>query len=80
VQTATGTVTLKIPRNTKSGARLRLRAQGPVDANGKAGDFFAVVRIALPTELTTQQLELLRELGKAGTAAVEGGARVRIRS
>ena len=80
VQTATGTVTLKIPRNTKSGARLRLRAQGPVDANGKAGDFFAVVRIALPAELTTQQLELLRELGKAGTAAVEGGARVRIRS
>jgi curved DNA-binding protein len=80
VRTPTGSVTLKIPRNTKSGARLRLRGKGPVDANGQVGDFFAVVRVALPGELTTRQLELLRELGKAGTAAVEGGARARGRT
>lgn len=77
VRTPTGSVALKIPRNTKSGARLRLRGKGPTDASGQSGDFFAVVRIALPSELTTHQLELLRELGKAGTATVEGGARVR---
>jgi curved DNA-binding protein len=80
LRTPTGTVTLKIPRNTKSGARLRLRGKGPLDPNGQAGDFFAVIRVTLPSELTTRQLELLRELGKAGTASVDGGARVRGRS
>lgn len=80
VRTPDGSVTLKIPRNTKSGARLRLRGKGPIDATGEAGDFYAVVRIALPAELTTHQLELLRELGAAGTASVEGGARLRGRA
>jgi len=80
VRTPGGLVTLKIPRNTKSGARLRLRGKGSVDAKGQPGDFFAVVRVALPSELTTHQLELLRELGAAGPAAVEGGARLRDRT
>jgi len=80
VRTPSGPVTLKVPRNTKSGTRMRLRGKGTWDANGKVGDFFAVVRIALPSELTTRQLELLRELGNAGTATVEGGARERGRT
>jgi len=80
VRTPSGAVTLKIPRNTKSGARLRLRGKGPIDASGERGDFFAVVRVALPGELTTRQLELLRELGTAGAATVEGGVRVRGRT
>lgn len=80
VRTPTGPVALKVPRNTKSGTRMRLRGKGMRDAGGLTGDFFAVVRIALPSELTTRQLELLRELGNAGTAAVEGGARERGRT
>ena len=80
VRTPGGSVTFKIPRNTKSGARLRLRGKGPTDASGQRADFFAVVRVALPAELTTRQLELLRELGNAGAAVVEGGARVRARA
>jgi curved DNA-binding protein len=79
-RTPTGVVTLKIPRGTKSGSRMRLRGKGPPDASGEESDFFAVVRIALPAELTTHQLELLRELGKAGPATVEGGARVKGRT
>ncbi len=75
VATPTGAVSLKIPAATKSGARLRLRSKGVADADGKLGDFFSVIRIALPRELTPRQVELLRELGAAGGAAVEGGAR-----
>jgi curved DNA-binding protein len=75
VATPTGAVSLKIPAATKSGARLRLRSKGIADADGKLGDFFSVIRIALPRELTPRQIELLRELGAAGGAAVEGGAR-----
>jgi curved DNA-binding protein len=75
VQTPTGPVSLKIPAGTKSGARLRLRAKGVAGADGKLGDFFSVIRIALPRELTPRQVELLRELGAAGQASVEGGAR-----
>jgi curved DNA-binding protein len=80
VRTLGGTVALKIPRSTKSGARLRLRGKGAVDAKGRRGDFFAIVRVTLPVELTTRQLELLRELGAAGAATVEGGVRLRGRA
>jgi curved DNA-binding protein len=75
VHTPSGIVSLKIPAATKSGARLRLRGKGMAGADGKLGDFFAVIRIALPRELTPRQTELLRELGAAGAASVEGGAR-----
>jgi DnaJ-class molecular chaperone len=75
VATPTGAVSLKVPAGTKSGARLRLRGKGMTNADGKLGDFFAVIRIALPRELTPRQVELLRELGAAGEASVEGGAR-----
>ena len=80
VRTPTGPVALKIPPGTKGSARLRLRGKGPLDPTGRPADFFAVVRIALPTDLTPRQLELLRELGGAGSATVEGGARARGRS
>jgi DnaJ-class molecular chaperone len=77
VRTPRGNVTLKIAPGAKSGTRLRLRGKGALDASGKAGDFFAVVRHALPATLSPRQRELLRELGASGTDVVEGGARVR---
>jgi DnaJ-class molecular chaperone len=41
-------VKLKVPAGTSSGAKLRAKGKGIVDAKGKAGDFYAVVRIVAP--------------------------------
>lgn len=76
VRTPRGQAKVRIPAGTTAGSRLRLRGQGLADASGNAGDFFVVVRLALPGELTPRQLELLREMGK-DAAEVEGGARQR---
>ena len=75
VRTPTGRVSLKIPPGTRSGARLRLRGKGIASTDGRTGDFFAVVRVALPDQLTERQRELLRELASGGSAPVSGGAR-----
>jgi len=78
VRTPDGTVTLSVPPGTRAGARLRLRGRGLHDAHGGRGDFLAVVRLALPDELTPEQRELLLRAGTAGAAGrtrVRGGAR-----
>ena len=75
VRTPSGRVTLKLPAGSKSGARLRMRGKGIADPDGRVGDYFAVLRIALPGDLTPRQLELLRETQAAGPATVAGGAR-----
>ena len=47
---------------------------GFVAAGGTRGDFYAVLRFALP-ELTPKQAELLAELAMCASAAPAGGAR-----
>ena len=76
VRTAVGTVVMSIPAGTKAGSKLRLRGQGLMREGGKRGSFTAVVRLMLPETLTARQLELLAELGEAGSSDVSGGARV----
>jgi curved DNA-binding protein len=73
VRTARGTVVLKIPAGTRAGARLRLRGQGLGDGRGGHGDLYAVVRLALPDDLTAEQRELLRKAGEL--ASTRRGAR-----
>ncbi len=51
------------------------RSKGLGDGRGGRGDFFAVLRCGLPEPLTDRQKELIRELGEAGGADVQGGAR-----
>jgi DnaJ-class molecular chaperone len=75
VRTADGQVTVTVAPGTKSGARLRLRAKGFDNGQGGRGDFYAVIRYALP-DLTSRQAELLRELADAGSGVPGGGARV----
>ncbi len=75
VRTARGEVEVKIPAGSQSGSRLRLRAQGLSDGKGRYGDFYVVVRIAMPDSLTARQKELIREAGKAGPACPKGGLR-----
>lgn len=46
-----GQANLKIPPGTSSGARLRLRGKGIVDAKGKSGDLHVIVSIVAPKDL-----------------------------
>ena len=74
VRTPDGPVTLTVAPGSKAGARLRLRGKGFESAGGQRGDFYAVLRLALP-ELTEKQTELMDEIAKSGSGTVTGGAR-----
>ncbi|MCA8958168.1 MAG: J domain-containing protein [Planctomycetes bacterium] len=63
VRTAAADVDVKIPPNTRAGARLRLRGQGFRDGHGGRGDFYVVVRMALPATLSERQRDLLIQAG-----------------
>lgn len=68
VRVPKGTATVRIPPDTKAGARLRLRGQG---LGGR--DLLLVVRYGLPETLTDRQRELLQQLAQEG-GTVRGGA------
>lgn len=76
-------VAITVPPMARAGMRLRVRGKGLArpgvtgvgKGGGKPGDFYAVVRLALPDELNERQMELLREVGDAGPSTVVGGAR-----
>ncbi|MFD2353762.1 DnaJ C-terminal domain-containing protein [Nonomuraea ferruginea] len=49
IDTPGGEAKLKVPPGTSSGRRLRLRGRGMRNPSGPAGDFFAEVRIMVPS-------------------------------
>jgi DnaJ-class molecular chaperone len=57
-----GSAELKVPAGTSSGSRLRIRERGIAPAQGRAGDFFAVVQIAAPREMPVDLKAQLEEL------------------
>lgn len=67
VPTLAGPVRLKVPPNTQGGQQLRLSGRGLPRPDGKAGDLFAIVQIAVPA--TTNELErgLLKQLADTST-------------
>jgi curved DNA-binding protein len=66
---------VKVPADTRAGARLRLRGQGLLDGAGARGDFLLVVRLVLPERLDERTRELLRKLGEESRALAGGGVR-----
>jgi molecular chaperone DnaJ len=59
-------VTLKVPRGTPGGQRLRVRGHGMPDVNtGRRGDMIVRLMIEVPKSLTKAQEELLREYAKS---------------
>lgn len=75
VITLEGVVTVRIPPDTKAGAKLRLARRGLVgSSDAQRGDFYVVVRYQLPEGLSDEQKETLLAVGKAAPA-VRGGAR-----
>ena len=75
VRAPTGLLTVNVPPGTAAGKRLRLRGQGLPDGKGGRGDFFAVLRLALPEDLPEDARAALLDLASAGS--VSGGARER---
>ena len=64
VPTLDGTVRLKIPPNTASGARLRLKGAGVQPSVGAPGDLIAEVQIVLPPVKDERSRALLREFSR----------------
>jgi curved DNA-binding protein len=62
VPTPHGTISLKVPPNTSSGKRLRIKGQGVQPANQPAGDLFAEIQIELPENLTEEERKQLAEI------------------
>ncbi|MDZ4829475.1 MAG: DnaJ C-terminal domain-containing protein [Phycisphaerae bacterium] len=57
-----GSVRLKVPAGTSSGAKLRAKAKGITDAKGDAGDFYAVIRITAPESLDDESRAALEHI------------------
>lgn len=62
VPTIENSVNLKIPAGTQSGQTFRLSGRGVKQKDGKAGDQFVKVKIAVPKELSDRERQLIEEL------------------
>jgi len=73
VPTLTGKVSLKIPAETQSGKKFRIKGKGvkPV-RGGPIGDLFCKVVVETPVKLTGKQKDLLREFDQSVHAGGKG--------
>jgi curved DNA-binding protein len=62
VPTPHGTIALKVPPGTSSGIRLRAKGQGIKASDGRTGDLYAEIMIAIPKEIDEKEAELVRQL------------------
>ncbi len=63
VHTVDGSVNMKIPPGTSSGAKLRIRGKGMPKKNSEEnGDFYARVKITVPKTVSEAEQKLLEEL------------------
>jgi curved DNA-binding protein len=62
VDTPDGEATVKVPRGTSTGRRLRLRGRGLPSHKGRPGDLFAEAKVMVPRELTKEEERLFEEL------------------
>ena len=68
-----GQVTLKVPKGTQSGQKLRLKGKGMPDPKGSTGDLYVVAQIRVPKRLSPRERELFEQLGNASSFNPRGG-------
>ncbi len=59
-----GSAEIRIPAGSASGQKLRLRGKGVRTDKGKVGDFYAVLKVVAPKELSEHDAESLRDLAQ----------------
>jgi DnaJ-class molecular chaperone len=64
VPTPSGTITLRIPPRTSSGAKLRIKGHGVKPKNGDPGDLYAEIQIMLPPVIDDASAEAIRKLDR----------------
>lgn len=62
VPTPCGNVSMKIPPYTSTGQKFCLSGQGITDKNKKKGDQIVIVKIVIPKEMSTKEIELYKQL------------------
>ena len=62
VPTPQGTISLRVPPGTSSGARLRIKGHGVKPRDGEPGDLFAEIQIVLPDDLSDQERQQLADV------------------
>ena len=65
VQTLQGAVTVKVPAGTQPGQKLRVPGYGLETSDGRRGDHYVEVQVAVPRKLTAEQKALLEQLRRA---------------
>lgn len=65
VPTPAGSVTLKVPAETRAGAKMRLKGRGLPRTDGTQGDLFAITRIEVPKQVDDKQKALYEQLRDA---------------
>lgn len=64
VPTPHGPVSLKVPAGANSGQRLRLSGRGVKTSDGKSGDFYAVVQVQTPRDLSAEDRAFIAGLAE----------------
>jgi len=72
VPTLDGSVTLKVPGGSTAGQKLRLRGQGLPREDGSRGDLYAVLEIAVPPEIGSEEKKLWEQLARESRWHPEG--------
>jgi curved DNA-binding protein len=62
VQTADGSVTLKIPKGSQNGRKMRIRGKGLPKKGGQSGDIIVTLQIQVPTTLSNEEEQLFKKL------------------
>jgi curved DNA-binding protein len=65
VPTPSGTISLRVPPRTSSGAKLRVRGHGVKPKTGTPGDLYADVQIVLPPIIDDATAEAIRKLDQS---------------
>jgi molecular chaperone DnaJ len=72
VPTLNGTVTLKVPAGTQSGQTFRVRGKGAPKKGGR-GDLLVTVDVQVPTKLSREEKQLVRQLQELETESPRKG-------